>query len=135
MGTGAGFSLPEGRYRTFISSGTSFGIAFEAVWSSMREEVGADPAGVFSRTAADAPGRPESEDEQENEGGGAPHLQRHCTRARQGARARALNASMQALPVNAPVRMAWDNRCSGEVWTTLPRATTVFSAAELRMAF
>ena len=62
-------------------------------------------------------------------------MQRHCTRARQGARARALNASMQALPVNAPVRMAWDNRCSGEVWTTLPRATTVFSAAELRMAF
>ncbi len=134
VGTGAGFALPFGRYATFLESGIRLGAAFERAWTVMREEAGADPRGVFAKAAVDAPGQPRPEDVRVTDDEDSPHLQRHCTRERQRARASGLNERMRELEVDDAIRMAWDNRGNGETWTTLPREETAYRPDEFCMA-
>lgn len=93
------------------------------------------PGGRFLEAGSGCPWTATTRRCARSDGESAPHLQRHCTRERQRARASALNARMRELPVDAPVRMAWDNRSNGDVWTTLPRESTAFTSDEFGMAF
>jgi hypothetical protein len=116
VGTAAGFGAAEGCYSTlttFLASGLSHAEGFERSWELMRTETGADPAGVFSAAAADAPGEPRAEDREEGDGHRL-RLQRTCTRERQRTLLGVVNTRMAELRGNGPMRMAWNYSSSGE---------------------
>jgi len=133
VGTAEDFAVPQGRYSTFLQSGLTLARDFGWCWETMRTEAGADPAGVFGAAAADAPAPPRAEDVRELDTGRL-RLQRLCTAERQRTRARNFQEQMVAVPLNDPIRMAYDTSATGELWTTLPRNSTAYTRSELSMA-
>jgi hypothetical protein len=134
VGTAADFESSHDRYATFLGSGLSSAAGFRLAWETMRGEAGPDPAGVFSAAAESAPGTPREEDLQEADAERL-RLQRLCTCERQRTRLRALGQQMTTLEWNDPIRMAWNNSSTGELWSTLPRRETRCSSTAFSMAF